>query len=236
MGLEGIFVKQKVDLMEVLTGCETENKYYVYQKKAEKVKKSGKKLYKCKEKSGCYSRNCLTPVCREFKMKIENLADDEDQTEDCLILEKPCACTYMCCNRPYINVNFVEKNANEFIGKIYFPYNFCDYHFDIFDKHNVQKYTIVANCCQCGLLCGNYPCEACETVEFVIFGHDGKSVVGHLTKKNKNCLKSAISDADNFGLPFTPDMTWEDRSLLLSATLFIDYMLFEDNQSGGADF
>jgi hypothetical protein len=228
MQLEGIFIKQKMDLTEVLTGCETENKYFVYQKKAGEVKKKGKKLYKCKEKSSCYSRNCLANICREFKMKIENLADNEEMTEDCLLIEKPCTCTMYCCNRPFINVNHVEKGHSEFIGKIYFPYNFYDYYFEIFDKDNKKRYTISANCCQCGLLCMGYPCETCETVEFLIYGADSTTVESHLTKKNKNCLKSAISDADNFGLAFTPKMTWEDRSLLLAATLFIDFMLFEE--------
>lgn len=221
-------MKQKMELVEVLTGCETENKYFVYQKKKGEVKKKGKKLYKCKEKSGCYSRNCLSTICREFKMKIENLADNEEQTEDCLILEKPCTCTMLCCNRPHINITYVEKNANQYLGKICFPYNCCDFFFEIFDKSNIKKYVITASCCQCGIICGNYPCETCETVEFIVHGGDGKTIEGHLTKKNKNCLKSAISDADNFGLDFTPKMTWEDRSLLLSAVLFIDYMLFEE--------
>lgn len=235
MQLEGIFVKQKMDLTEVITGCETENKYYVYQKKDGEVKKKGKKLYKCKEKSSCYSRNCLSPICRELKMKIENLADNEDLTEDCLMIEKPCTCTMLCCNRPYINVSYVEKGNSEFIGKIYFPYNCCDYFFEIYDKNNTKRFTISANCCQCGLLCMGYPCETCETVEFVIHGNDS-SVESRLTKKNKNCLKSAISDADNFGVSFTPKMTWEDRSLLLCATLFIDYMLFEEKSGNQENF
>ena len=229
MQLEGIFVKQKLDLTEVITGCETENKYYVYEKKADKIKKKGKKLWKCKEKSGCYSRNCLSPVCREFKMKIENLADNEEQTEDCMILEKPCTCTCFCCNRPFINVNYVEGGASQFLGKIFYPYACCDYFIVVFDSANTKRFTISANCCQCGILCMGYPCEKCETVQFQVVDGQGQPT-GSLTKKNKNCLKSAISDADNFGMAFAPSMTWEDRSLLLSAVLFIDYMLFEEKQ------
>ena len=37
-----------------------------------------------------------------------------------------------------------------------------------------------------------------------------------------------LSDADNFAIDFTPQMDWEDRSLLLATALFIDYMLFEE--------
>lgn len=45
--------------LEVVTGCERQNKYDIYLKKDGKVKKKGKPLWKAKEKSGCCSRNCL---------------------------------------------------------------------------------------------------------------------------------------------------------------------------------
>ena len=37
-----------------------------------------------------------------------------------------------------------------------------------------------------------------------------------------------ISDADNFGLDFRPEMDWEQRSLLMSAVFLIDFMMFEE--------
>ena len=37
-----------------------------------------------------------------------------------------------------------------------------------------------------------------------------------------------ISDADNFALEFPQTANWEERSLLLGAILFIDYMMFEE--------
>lgn len=73
MMLEGLFVKQKFDLAEVITGCETRNKYYVYWKKGNKVSKKGKKLWKAKEKSGCLSRVCLSNQCRGMEIKVTNL-------------------------------------------------------------------------------------------------------------------------------------------------------------------
>jgi len=47
-------------------------------------------------------------------------------------------------------------------------------------------------------------------------------------KKNKNCVKSMLTDADNFGVEFTPSMDWKDRTLLMASCMFIDYMMFEE--------
>ena len=59
----GIVVKQKFDVLEAMTGCETANKYYVH----EMNKEGGlnrKRIFKCKEKSGWCARNCLAATGR----------------------------------------------------------------------------------------------------------------------------------------------------------------------------
>jgi hypothetical protein len=50
-------IKQKIELLEILTGCETANRYHVYIKTT-----NGEMtyLFKCKEESGCCERQCLT--------------------------------------------------------------------------------------------------------------------------------------------------------------------------------
>jgi len=53
-------------------------------------------------------------------------------------------------------------------------------------------------------------------------------LITSLIKKNKNCIKSMVTDADNFGVEFTPDMDWKDRTLLMVSCIFIDYMMFEE--------
>ncbi len=60
-------------------------------------------------------------------------------------------------------------------------------------------------------------------------------MVTTLMKKNKNCIKSMLTDADNFGVEFTPKMDWKDRSLLLATVMFIDYMIFEEKGGAGAN-
>lgn len=51
------FIKQKVELLEMLTGCETKNRYSVYLRFENGVNAL---LFKCKEESSWFSRNCLS--------------------------------------------------------------------------------------------------------------------------------------------------------------------------------
>jgi len=51
------FIKQKIELLEVLTGCETKNRYSVYLRYENGVNAL---LFKCKEESSWCARNCIT--------------------------------------------------------------------------------------------------------------------------------------------------------------------------------
>ena len=226
-----------MNLAEVMTGCEFTNTYNIYKKKAGKEKKKGKKIWKAKEKSSYYQRNCIQHNCREFKLKVKNInrADDEADDETCLKMDRPCTCTCLCLNRPFITVNYVENENDTYLGKIKDPYDFCNHFYIVYDRDDKEIYKIEAYCYQCGLVCMGYPCEPCERVEFKIKDLRTGEECPPLIKKNKDCLKAMISDADNFALEFPKNSSWEDRTLLMAATLFIDYMLFEEkggNQGG----
>ena len=233
MSLPGIFVKQKIELLEVLTGCETENKYMVYEKKPGEIKKaSKKKLYKCKEKSGCYSRQCLSNDCRAFNLKVSNLGFSDEYDKECLRVEKECTCTFLCFNRPFSKVYYTEDGGQTYLGKIRDPFDCCNFTFKVYDSEDRLFSKIYTHCCQCGIWCMGCCCEPCETVPFEVFDKDG-NVMATLTKKNRNCTKSMLTDADNFGFDFPKDFTWEQRSLFLVTIVFIDFMMFEEKKGGG---
>jgi hypothetical protein len=50
------YIKQKVELLEILTGCETKNRYNVI---LNFPNLTSAFLFKCKEESSCLSRNCV---------------------------------------------------------------------------------------------------------------------------------------------------------------------------------
>jgi hypothetical protein len=49
-------IKQKLEIFEIISGCETQNRYYVYTKDPQTGNKNV--LFKCKEESGCCMRFC----------------------------------------------------------------------------------------------------------------------------------------------------------------------------------
>jgi hypothetical protein len=223
--LDGIFIKQKMELLEVVSGCETENKYHVFTLD-KSGKKKGQRLFKCKEKSSCCARQCMSGDCRPFRMEISTLVrGEDDEYEPFLRLERECKCTCLCFQRPEILVTLVEGGKNEYLGKIVDPWNCCNMEFNIFDKDHNKKFNIEGSCCQLGVWC-QWPCEACQTIDFDVKTPSGE-VVSSLQKKSQGCLKAAITDADNFLLHFPKNCTLTDKALLMSSVLFIDFRHFE---------
>lgn len=87
--VSGIFVKQKLDIFEAMTGCELPNKYYVYELNAaaaglapegEAKPKSyyssakGLTLFKAKEQSGCFERQFCRGEARPLDIALNHEA------------------------------------------------------------------------------------------------------------------------------------------------------------------
>jgi len=228
---DGIFIKQKMDLMEMMTGCEQGNTYQVYPLGKDGDKK-GKKLYKAKEKSGCFAKQCMSAECRPFQLKI-NLDDDSEEldNEPFLFVDRPCKCTFYCCNRPEITVTYVEDGKNEYVGKVKNPWTCYDIELELYDKDNNLRYKIVGNCCQVGLWCKG-PLDCCQTIDFDIKTPSGEIVAG-LRKKSPGCVAAMVSEADNFSVHFPANCTKEDKALIMCAVMFLDFRYFEEKQGGG---
>lgn len=106
-----VIVEQKVELLEVLTGCETPNRYHVYT-----VDKVGHKkyLFKCKEESSWGCRNCCPSSLREFNLKIIHLKSDMktiDYKHTIAEFSRPFVCSCFCTKRPKMIGNY--KNVAE---------------------------------------------------------------------------------------------------------------------------
>lgn len=235
----GIFVKQKFELLEVLTGCETENKYTVYACDVA-GNKEGIPLFKCKERSGCCNRNCLPGDCRRFKMEVTHDSGGRLPFDGLpfLTMERPFECTCLCLNRPFIEVNFTENGQNHYVGKVVHEFNCCEMYFSLFDKTNTVVYEIRGSIWQTGVFNRsqkNNNCAFCKSCQQAfLFIHDlrqaGKKV-GIIEKRGRG-FSELISDADNFSLLFPIKATAEERVLLLACCLLLDFRYFETMGGG----
>ncbi len=224
----GIFVSQKMNLLEVVSGCEMPNKYYISEFDGVGGKK-GVPLFKCNEKSGCLERQFCTGDMRPLNVEVLHENPGPRQGMPFLNLVKPCKCTMWCLCRPEMIVNMIEDGAMDKIGRVEYPFQCFNKVLKVFDRNDLLLFEINGNCLQYGLCCPGCPCETCQTVTF-----DVKNLgenIGVLEKKTKGCFKQMISDADNFTCQYPPIIqSAEHRALLVAAVLMLDYMMFEDNK------
>lgn len=235
--IPGIFVKQKFELLEVLTGCETENKYTVYACDVA-GNKEGIPLFKCKEKSGFFNRNCLPGDCRRFGMEVTHDSGGQLSLDGLpfLKMERPFACTFLCLNRPFIEVNYSENGLNSYLGKVVNDFSCCEMFFTVFDKTNNPVYQIRGTIWQIGVYRQQNNCAVCKSCQqaflFILDLRQGGRKVGIIEKRGKG-FTELISDADNFSLLFPIKATAEERVLIMAACLLLDFRYFETMGGGG---
>lgn len=226
--MNGAFIKQKIDLLEVLTGCNRNNKYEVFN--MENGERKGKALFMYREQSGCYSRQCLSADCRPLDMYVDNIQYTNENDEVCLHINRPCKCTCCCFNRQEMQLNWTEKGQQKYLGKIVDPWDCCHYSFKILDEEEKEVYIVKANCCQLGFQCGQFPYEACQKIHFDILEPGTDNVVGTLLKTGKGyCVDMFDLGYNNFKIDFPKNANWKHKALLVTCAVFIDFMMFEES-------
>lgn len=232
----GMFIKQKMDLMEVISGCDTPNKYLVHELQPSGGKKK-KEIFRCKEVSGCCARNCMSSDCKPFDMKVSKVCAlaEFDNEDTCIHMSRECKCSFLCCNRPEMKISIVENGQDRYLGKVQDNCDCVNFSFNVYDAQDKVRFFIKAGCCQLGFWC-KCPCEPCEKIVFDFWSGDKEKEEAPILKTGAgNCIKNAISDSDNFSCQFPVTATWEDKVLLLGALLMIDFMMFEEKNNGKAD-
>lgn len=227
----GIFVKQKMEWLEIFSGCETENKYKVYACDVA-GNKEGQALFKCREKSSCFQRQCLPGDCRKFNLEVANDSEGKFSKDGEIFLEliRPFKMTFLCFQRPFVEVNYKEGGKDEFIGRIVHNFDLFNMNMTLFDKTNRERYLIKGSVFQIGLMNQRgCPCKGCQQAFCFIYDNCGE-IVGIIEKRGKG-FKGMISDADNFSILFPIRSTLEERACILAATLFLDFRYFEDSEN-----
>ena len=221
----GAIIKQEIEMLEVYSGCETQNRYQVLIQSPMGIKFA----FQCNEKSGCCSRCCCPNDCRSLEIIVRHLTSaaewDTDLAKIFLRAEKPCALGCCCLCRPYMNVKLI--NENQYIGKVREPFTCCDRDVEIYNNSDQLKYRIVGDCCQLGFCCGS-SAEKIIQIEFKIL--ENNEIVGMMTKTNAT-LGEYFTKADSYKISFPNKATSEEKMLLIVAGLLIDYQNFEKDET-----
>jgi len=223
---DGIYIEQKLKPNEVIVGGENKYMYHVHPLNR-KEDAPPLPLFKCKERTDFCQRRCLPDSCKPFKMEISMLYETEGSIkyESYLHLERPCKCACFGWNRNQVRVMHTEGGRNEYLGKIVDPFNWCNIQLDVYSQEDTLKYIIFGNCCQAGIWF-KCPCQSCETLDLEIRSTSGE-IISKIQKGPH--IKNNENTADNFLVDFPKNISPNDKLLLMSGVLFLDYKYFETN-------
>ena len=233
----GAYIKQKIEMYEIVTGCETKNRYSI----CLRIKNWNKlyKAFKCKEDSSWIMRNCCSGENREFKMMIKyspngiNDKGDDYSSQLFAELDRPFKCTCCGLNRPEMNIKLAKDKKT--IGKIIEPFSCSRVLIDTRNESNEPLYKFDIDRTQPGISCRAFTCGAIESVDFPIQKINKQTgeyeIDGEIKRMGRSYDEAVIgSDADCYDIVFPKDATAEEKLLILSTTLLIDFRYFEDTE------
>uniref|UniRef100_A0A0A9XAE0 Phospholipid scramblase n=1 Tax=Lygus hesperus TaxID=30085 RepID=A0A0A9XAE0_LYGHE len=208
--LDQLLVKQKVEILEALTGFETQNKYT--------VKNSlGQKVFYAVEDSSCCSR-CFCGTLRPFDMKILDNFKNE-----VIHMYRPLACQscwFPCC----LQTLEVSSPPGCVVGSVVQEWSLFCPKFSIKNAAGDTVLYIEGPLCTYSI---------CGDVEFKVLALDETTVVGRISKQWSGLLREAFTDADFFGVTFPMDLDVKMKAVMLAACFLIDFMFFD--KTGGRE-
>ena len=201
--------------------CEQDNTYYLLQSDPDFLN-FGQKIFEFHEKSSFLSKFCFLPSVRESEIKGLNIYE-----ENLISVEKPCKCPFFCAGRPEFIVSYKENK----IGRVIEPFSCQNFRclFDeilVLDKNEAITYKIKASLFQWGIFFF-LPWKNCKNIEFDVFNKQNEKV-GKITHIFHSWSGEYCSKADKYGIEFPKFATVEEKILLVSSILLIDYLLFEN--------
>ncbi|XP_026063071.1 phospholipid scramblase 1 [Carassius auratus] len=205
--VDQLLVHQKIELMEVLTGWETNNQYV--------VKNSlGQQVFFAAEESNFCTRMMCGPL-RSFLLHIQ-----DNMGQEVMTLSRPLKCS-SCCFPCCLQELEVQSPPGSPIGYVIQSWHPFFPKFTIQNERKEPVLKIVGPFCDC---------KCCSDVNFEVMSLDESSVIGRISKQWSGFEAEAFTDADNFGLQFPVDLDVKIKAVILGACFLIDFMYFEHTQ------
>ena len=190
-------------------------------------------LFNTKETSPPCSHDCCENQAREIDINILNFTlEPEDKTrriQKFVTLKKACRCAFLCfcacCTRP----TFYVETPIDNLGKIVELRTGCDPTLNVLDINDDIAYVISATGCDCGYCCRDQCCDSrkCATCEFFIYDSKMKNKIGEIRKDHKSG-KKMMPDYDQLKVIFPPEISCQDKILLVCAALVVEYLYFQN--------
>lgn len=190
-------VKQKVEVLEILTGFETENKYTVKDQ-------NGNKIFYVIEESNCCGRLCLNSG-RPFTLRVKDA-----RGLDILVLERGIDCS-LCCGLFCPDSLRVTDAAGNLLGSIGEECSLLYPKFKLNDATGLTR--MKADGPVCPMACGG-------SVTFGLRTPDGARI-GQISKEWAGIVQELFTDADNFSMSFPPNLEPNMKAVCLGLLFLI---------------
>lgn len=209
-GATSFVVKQKVELLEVLVGWETGNKYSVKDQ-------AGNQIFFVGEESSCLSRICCGKI-RPFNLIVK---DNRGQTVLDFSRGLDCGIFFCgCCMRDEVKV---RATGGQLLGSIAEE---CS----IFPSFSIKNASGSVVLKISGPLC-TFSCFGQDLVFQVMDSNNNQ--VGSIKKVWGGLMREMFTDADTFTITFPQDIHPSTKALLLGALFMIDFHYFESSGNQG---
>ncbi|RWS31685.1 phospholipid scramblase 2-like isoform X2 [Leptotrombidium deliense] len=200
MSVDQLLIHQKMEMLEAISGWETQNRYTV-------KNTLGQKVYFAGEESDFCGRTCCGPN-REFSMKIV-----DNNYHDVATIYRPMAC--LCESGP----TEVSSPPGNIIGFITQEINIAPR----FKVKNPQMEPVLR--IEGPLITTSLGGD----VNFNILTADGSREIGKIKKQWGGIAREMFTDADNFSVSFPMDLDVNFKCILMAAVFLIDFRCFESN-------
>lgn len=199
-----ILVHQKVEVLELVTGWETNNVYVV-------KNNMGQQVFVATEENDIFTTQACGPS-RPFTICLH-----DNGGQQVLTLTRPLRCSsccFPCClqelevqSPPGNPIGYVEQNWHPVLPR-----------FSILNERREPQLKIQGPCCNC---------RCVSDVIFQVMSADGSVEVGQIRKQWGGFMQEGMTDADNFGISFPLGLDVKMKAVMLGACFLIDFMFFE---------
>jgi len=213
--LESVNVEQSVDILEIITGFDVQNRFKINNNLNQRV-------YFAQESSSTLMRLCCGPN-RGFTYRVT----DNNQLEVFRVV-RPFECGKGCYCCPMESCRYfatVEDKNGVCLGHIS-NLQFCmSPTFGLYDANRELICEIRGPCCPIQNVC----CK--DDIDFPVIELSSGSQNGTISKVWGGFLKEMYTKADNYRVTFPVDLDVKKKAVMISAALIMDMMIFERSKN-----
>ncbi|XP_053167036.1 phospholipid scramblase 2-like isoform X2 [Hemicordylus capensis] len=212
--IDQISIEQQIELMEMISGYETANRYEI-------KNTQGQWVYFAAEENDDFTLNCYGSL-RPFTIKLFDSTQQAvmqlTRSFQCSI----CCCPCVCC----LQELEVQAPPGTIIGYVKQKWHPCLPKFAIQNEAREDVLQMAGPC---------VPCRCFQDIHFEVKSLDGKSGVGGISRQWTGLARETATDASIFGIQFPLDLDIKIKAIVMGAAFLMDYMFFERSANRGSN-